>query len=198
MVGKFAAFLKKRGVWDRAIVVVLSDHGEGLMDHGEQEHGVFLYREALQVPLMIKQPHGRVHGEAGELAQLIDVAPTILDACGVKTTHAMRGVSLLRDRTPRTLYAESLFARIHLGWSELRSIVSGSSQMIDAPRPELYDFGRDSRETHNIASDDRRTLADLRAQLAQFGSRFTAPDAIPGLTIPGGSPMHQQMDQMGK
>src|SRR5204863_526409 len=45
-------------------------------------------------------------------------------------------------------------------------------------RPELYDFGRDPRETHNIASDDRRTLADLRAQLAQFGSRFTAPDAI--------------------
>jgi len=178
VVGTFVAFLKSKGIWDRALVVVLSDHGEGLMDHGEQEHGVFLYREALQVPLMIKQPHGRSRGEVAELAQLIDVAPTILDAAGVRSPVPMRGVSLLRDRSPHSVYAESLFARIHLGWSELRSIVSGSSQMIDAPKPELYDVARDPRETRNIAAADRRTLADLRTQLAQFGSRFSAPDAI--------------------
>ena len=38
------------------MIVLLSDHGEGLMDHGEQEHGVLLYRESLQVPLIVKPP----------------------------------------------------------------------------------------------------------------------------------------------
>jgi arylsulfatase A-like enzyme/tetratricopeptide (TPR) repeat protein len=178
VVGKFAAFLKKRGVWDRAIVVVLSDHGEGLMDHGEQEHGVFLYREALQVPLMIKQPRGRSHGEVAELAQLDDVAPTILDAAGITAPPGMSGVSLLRHRQPRSLYAESLFSRIHFGWSELRSVVSGSLQMIDAPRPELYDFVRDPREKRNVAADNRRALASMRAMPSMLGARFTEPDAI--------------------
>ena len=178
VVGNFVAFLKKRGVWDRAVVVVLSDHGEGLMDHGEQEHGVFLYREALQVPLLVKQPRGRTHGEVAELAQLSDVAPTILDSAGIKVPKSMTGVSLLRHRQSRPLYAESLFARIHLGWSELRSIVSGSMQMIDAPKPELYDLDRDPREKHNVAADDRRALAEMRNTLSTFGSRFTEPDAI--------------------
>jgi len=178
VVGTFVQFLKKRGVWDRAIVVVLSDHGEGLMDHGEQEHGVFLYREALQVPLLIKQPRGRSHGEVAELAQLSDVAPTILDSARIAIPCTMSGVSLLRHRQSRPLYAESLFARIHLGWSELRSIVNGSMQMIDAPKPELYDLDRDPRETRNIAADNRRALAELRRTLSTFGSRFTEPDAI--------------------
>ena len=56
VVGAFLEELKKLGVYDRAIVVLLSDHGEGLGDHGEDEHGVFLYREAIQVPLLVKLP----------------------------------------------------------------------------------------------------------------------------------------------
>ncbi|HWS71926.1 MAG TPA: sulfatase, partial [Thermoanaerobaculia bacterium] len=54
--GTFLDFLKKRGLYDRATIALVSDHGEGLMEHGEQEHGVFLYREDLQVPLIVKYP----------------------------------------------------------------------------------------------------------------------------------------------
>src|SRR5262249_51085369 len=51
IVGRFLRFLSKRKLYDDALIVFLSDHGEGLSDHGEAEHGMFLYREALQVPL---------------------------------------------------------------------------------------------------------------------------------------------------
>lgn len=55
-VGSFVDFLKRAGLYDRAILVFLSDHGEGLGDHGEEEHGVFLYREALRVPSFSNGP----------------------------------------------------------------------------------------------------------------------------------------------
>jgi len=179
IVGTFIEFLKKRGLYDRAIIVLVSDHGEGLMEHGEQEHGVFVYREALQVPLIIKLPHREKRGEIDAPVQLVDVMPTILDAAGIKPPPGIRGISLIRDSLPnRSVYAESLFPRIHLGWSDLRSIVNGPNHFIEAPRAELYDLGRDAREQHDLASTERRTAATLRDELQRYGSQFTAPETI--------------------
>ncbi|HKO00063.1 MAG TPA: sulfatase, partial [Thermoanaerobaculia bacterium] len=50
IVGDFIGYLKQRDLYDKALIIFLSDHGEGLNEHGEEEHGIFLYREALQVP----------------------------------------------------------------------------------------------------------------------------------------------------
>jgi len=179
IVGTFLDFLKKRGLYDRALIVVLSDHGEGLLDHGEQEHGVFVYREALQVPLIIKLPHGERRGKIDLPVQLVDVLPTILEAAGIAPPAGIRGTSLLHDTLPaRSVYAESLYPRIHLGWSELRSIVNGSEHFIDAPRAELYDLAHDDRERHDLASKDRRTAAALRDELQKYGANFTGPETI--------------------
>ena len=54
IVGQFLEGLRKDGLYDRALILFLSDHGEGLGDHGEQQHGIFLYRESIQVPLLVK------------------------------------------------------------------------------------------------------------------------------------------------
>jgi len=81
VVGKFFGFLKARGLYDGSLIVLLSDHGEGLGDHGEDEHGIFLYREALQVPLIVKLPGSRDAGRrVPEPAGLVDVFPTVLAA----------------------------------------------------------------------------------------------------------------------
>src|ERR1019366_2708962 len=81
IVGKFLAFLKARGPYDRALIVFLSDHGEGLGDHGESEHGMFLYRETLQVPLFVKLPGGKRAGETvATPAALADVFTTLAEA----------------------------------------------------------------------------------------------------------------------
>ncbi len=179
IVGTFFRFLKKEGLYDRALIVLVSDHGEGLMDHGEQEHGVFVYREALQVPLIIKLPHSAKRGKIDLPVALIDVMPTILDAAGVAAPAGLRGVSLLHETLPaRTIYSESLYPRIHLGWSELRSIVSGPMHYIAAPRSELYDVVHDRSEKKNLSSSDRRTDAALHEELGRYDVRFSAPEQI--------------------
>src|SRR5438046_8377719 len=80
IVGNFLGFLKRKGIYDDALIVFLSDHGEGLNEHGEEEHGIFLYREALQVPLLVKLPKSREKGtRVGNSVQLTDVFPTIVE-----------------------------------------------------------------------------------------------------------------------
>jgi choline-sulfatase len=156
IVGRLIATLKSAGIYDRAIVIFLSDHGEGLWQHGEDQHGILLYREALQVPLMIKLPHAARRGTTVERPTgLVDVFPMVLEFLGIEKN----------ERPQRPIYSETLYPRIHLGWSELRSLIDARFQYIDGPRPELYDLAGDAAETRDLASTERRTAASMRATL---------------------------------
>jgi arylsulfatase A-like enzyme/Tfp pilus assembly protein PilF len=180
IVGRFIDQLKQSGIYDRAIIIFLSDHGEGLGDHGESEHGVFLYREAIHVPLMIKFPGNVDAGRTrSEPVQLIDVAPTVLAALGAGSTPSLSGRSLLLPVTDhRRIYSETMLPRIHFGWSDLRSVVDAKHQYIEAPRGELFDLAEDPQERNNVASDQRRLVSEMRAALALHASTFAAPFAI--------------------
>jgi choline-sulfatase len=175
--GKFLDFLRQRGLYDRAVVVLLSDHGEGLMDHGEQEHGVLLYRESLQVPLIVKPARTREHREVHSPVALIDVMPTILELAGCPAPHT-RGRSLINATPTASIYSESLYARIHLGCGELRSIVDGERHVIDGARGEVYDLRSDPTERINIIDRERRAYANARDAISQVGGAFVTPDAI--------------------
>ena len=180
IVGEFLDGLRASGVYDRAIIVVLSDHGEGLNDHGEPEHGIFLYREAIHIPLLIKLPRSARKGETVSApVGIVDVPKTIAELTGTVPPMAMRGRSLLgRHDDKRRIYSESLYPRIHLGWSELRSLADARHHYIDAPRAELYDMTRDPREKKNVIGDERRVASRMRQDLAAFGAAVTAPSAI--------------------
>ena len=184
-VGALFAELEALGVYDRAVVVLLSDHGEGLGDHGEGEHGVFLYREALQVPLLLKLPGARLAGATIESpAQLIDVAPTLLALLGIEAPANLRGRSLLEldaadsggagteaaSAAERHLYAETYYPRLHLGWSELRSMIAGNLHFIEAPSPELYDLAADPGEREVVLEKERSAARALRAGLEDRGA----------------------------
>lgn len=177
VVGKFIERLKTLGIYDRAVIVLLSDHGEGLGDHGEGEHGVFLYREVLRVPLIVKLPKAHRAGETVEHpVQLIDVAPTIASLTGTSPLKPFTGTSLLEAPQPaRRIYSETMLPRIHFGWSGLRSVVDASHHFIEAPRSELYDVVKDPGERTNIAAEDRRVLASMRQTMAQHPAELTQP-----------------------
>jgi choline-sulfatase len=165
IVGRFLDSLKKQGIYDRAIIVLTSDHGEGLGEHGEDQHSILLYREQLQIPLVVKLPASQRAGTTvGTPAQLADIAPTLLEILGIEGPK-MSGSSLLGLSAVRPLYAETMYPRIQLGWSELTSVIEHPYQLIDSPRPELYDYAKDPGEKTDLAATERRTAASMRKWL---------------------------------
>lgn len=169
--GDFIRHLKETGIYDRAVIILTSDHGEGLWDHGEDQHGILLYREALQVPLIVKLPKGARAGSSTERpVALIDIMPTVARLAGAKPGPSGKGIDLLAETapTPRRIYSETFYPRIHLGWSELRSLTDERHQFIQAPRAELYDIVADPKQKNDLAAAERRVVASMRTELATY------------------------------
>jgi arylsulfatase A-like enzyme/cytochrome c-type biogenesis protein CcmH/NrfG len=188
IVGNLFDWLKARGWYDSATIVLFSDHGEGLGDHGEQEHGLFLYDSTIRVPLVIKLPGERRGGaRVSTPVEEIDLVPTVLDLIGAPRAADMHGRSLrgLLDGTGKTLppagfYAEALYGRYHYGWSELYALTDARYRYIKAPRPELYDLDRDPAELTNLAPERPQTAAAMRGALDRIlsGATVSAPGAV--------------------
>ena len=173
--GRLKRALAQGGWWDRSLAVLLSDHGEGLGDHGESSHGYFIYQSTLQVPLIFHWPAGfagqpsRVQRPAG----LIDVAPTILDFLRVPAPASFEGTSLL-GAAPRAVYSESLHTHDSFGWAPLRSVRLGAYKYIEAPRPELYDLEKDPDERNNIVQRESRPGARASRRTRQAAGALCA------------------------
>jgi len=184
VVGELVAELKRLGVYDRALVVLFSDHGEGLGEHGEDGHGVFLYRHDLQVPLLVKLPGAQLAGTAvAAPAGLADLFPTVLQLLGVEEMPAgTEGTSLLdlmaEEPPARSLYAETYTPRLHFGWSELTSLIEDRFQYIHGPDPELYDLQADPAALDNLVQGDRRRFADMRQRLEGRMVPLAPPAAV--------------------
>ncbi len=183
IVGSFLKYLKDQDVYDRALVIFLSDHGEGLNDHGEDEHGVLLYREAIHVPLMIKLPRSRRAGESVKApVALTDVFPTVAAVAGLDVPPGLAGRPLLAsppapDAAARRVYGETLYPRLHLGWSDLASLVDAGHQYIESPRPELYDLVADPGEKSDLSAGLPPAFRSMRAELARIPRPLQPPGA---------------------
>jgi len=180
IVGRFLSTLRSAGLYEEALIIITSDHGEGLGDHGEDEHGLFLYREAIQVPLLVKLPESRRAGEAiSAPVSLVDLLPTVLSVAGVTTPAHFDGHDLLTTATPdRIIYSESYFARLHFGWHQLRSGIGQGFHYIEAPTSELYRYRDDPGERTNIAGSFRRELFALQDEVGRIDERFVPPAAV--------------------
>lgn len=184
IVGTFLDALKASGVYEKALIILLSDHGEGLSDHGEQEHGTFLYREAIQVPLLVKFPNDAFAGRSVEApVQLIDVVPTILERSGVAPVKPLPGKSLeafLGDGagTWRQVYSETYYPRFHYGWSDQHSLIDGRKHYIHTPRAELFDLEKDPGEKTNTLESDRRTYFAMKQAIEPLVREAAAPGPV--------------------
>ncbi len=173
-VGKLISVLRANELFEDALIVVASDHGESLGAHGEDSHGVFLYDETTQVPLLLKLPQNQMAGKhvAGKV-RLVDVAPTILEVAGVAVPSQMQGQSLLRiaktnPNADQPVYARSDFPQRAFGWSGLESWRTGKYLYIRAPKPELYDLAADPGAAHNLALTSKAALQTIASQLEAF------------------------------
>lgn len=184
IVGDFLDELRRLGIYDKAVIVLLSDHGEGLGDHGEYQHAIFLYRETIQVPLAVKLPGSQRGGSTvAALTQLADVFPTIAKATGLTLPEGLAGTSILDlpqdgSSPDREAYAETFFPRLHYGWSELTSLRRGRYTYIEAPQPELYDTAADPGETRNVLTTERRAYGELRQALRPYQRPLAAPGEV--------------------
>ena len=165
-VGRLLDFLRERALLERTIVVVIADHGEGLGDHRETAHGIFLYDNVIRVPFIIRAPFAGLRARiVDDVTRTVDVMPTLLELIEVAAPENSEGKSLLPLMTgeARSLnldaYAESLYPLYRFGWSDLRALRSGRFKVIAAPRPELYELDRDPFEAHNVF-DAQRALGE--------------------------------------
>jgi arylsulfatase A-like enzyme/Flp pilus assembly protein TadD len=191
-VGKLLETLEKAGLRGNTLIVLASDHGEGLGEHKEKTHGIFIYDSTLHVPLIISYPKALPRGRVITApVGLQDVLPTVLDLMGWPEENGLPGCSLVpamarpkaaRPDPDRAFYIESLAPLLGRNWAPLRGIRTSDWKYIDAPIAELYDLAADPGETVNVldkhADVGRRLRGELEAMIkTQSAAVSDAPAA---------------------
>ncbi|HEV7243316.1 MAG TPA: sulfatase [Thermoanaerobaculia bacterium] len=183
IVGALFDALRSRKLYDDALILFTSDHGEGLGEHDEPEHGTLLYRTTLQIPLIVKLPGAALRGKSVAAdAQLIDLAPSMLEHAGLPREAArLSGMSLAKlarsGSASRAIHAETLYPRNQLGWHELRSVVRGDLHLIAGRRVALHDLRTDPGERVNLADARRREAFALLQEVKRVAAAAKRPSA---------------------
>ncbi len=175
-VGRLIDFLASSRRLANTVIVVVGDHGESLGEHGEQQHGFFVYDASVHIPLIVAGPRVPTRAVPDQV-RIVDVMPTILELAGVEAPAAVQGVSLMPlgrgERQDLLGFSETWYPRYHYGWSELTAVRDGRYKFIAAPRRELYDTKADPGELHDVAASNprvadalERALVDMTAKLA--------------------------------
>lgn len=188
-VARFLGFLEAHEMYRDAIVIVVADHGEGLGEHGEETHGIFLYDSTLHVPLIVKLPKQQHAGTTvATQVRTVDIAPTVLALLGLPAMAASDGADLAPlwgrvDAAERVAFAETDYP-LRFGWAPLRAVRAGGHKYIEAPRPEFYDLEADPGEKKNAYEPWNAEVQRLRERLAAAALR--RPDqaaAVPAATV---------------
>ena len=171
-----------RGTARPTTVIVTSDHGEGLGDHGEATHGTFAYDTTLRVPLIVAQvgagaPRGREGIVSDRPVAHVDIFPSVIEALGLPRPQALPGGSVIAElqgraadsSAPRT-YFEAMTPMLTRGWAPLMGVIEGRTKYIDLPIQEVYDLEADPGEQRNLAASSASRTRVLERALAAFGA----------------------------
>ena len=170
-IGKVFDKLKELGVYDSSFIILTGDHGEMLGEHGEADHGYFIYNSALHVPLILKTPGNTKPQRVQSLVSLVDIVPTVCRFAGVEPPEGISGQSLLSDlaksESERYLYCESYVPAKH-GANVLLGLVTGKYKYIQTTHPELYDLESDWQEQKNLCQTEPKRAHFLREHLREI------------------------------
>jgi choline-sulfatase len=174
--GALIARLKQMEIYDEALVIITADHGEAFGDRNLVGHGLSVYQNQINVPLMIKYPRQRTARVIDRPASHIDLLPTILDVLDYPAPAHLQGQSLLRDTGPRRdLFSES-FAQLklietHQRFNRVeRALVVDNLKLVwsTVGKHELYDLSNDPDEERDLCGLDQATCAGLQAKLEEW------------------------------
>ncbi len=169
--------LDATGLRDRTLIILVADHGEGLGEHDESTHGLFVYDSTLRIPFILSCPslfRGAYH-DRERAVSLVDLRPTIEDLLGLAPDAGLDGVSLVRaEQNPgRTLYIETMMAFHAARCSPLYGLRRAQDKFIDAPEPEYYDLVADASEIKNLAAENRPEAQELSGDLGELRSAWS-------------------------
>jgi len=182
--GRLIAWLKQNRIYDSSMILFASDHGESLGEHGEHEHGFFIYNATVHVPLIVKPPAGsgvRL-GRVSRPVETAAVAATLLEAAGIRDTMGGQlsepGLLGSKAAIDDAAYSETFYPFSSFGWSPLHALETSRYHYIEAPQPELYDLAADPEEKNNLAAQQTATVAVLKDKLQKLlADRPYAPRA---------------------
>ena len=186
LVGRLMSWVHRAGLHEETVVVFVGDHGEGLGQHGESEHGFFVYDSTMRIPFILRSPYYDLEPRrVAAQVSAIDLMPTLLDLLDLSQPSSLQGQSLRalaegEETDPGLLaYSESYYPRNHYGWSELRSLRDGELHFISAPEPELYDVRADPLEKENLAQQRAGTVRRLQRRLEEIVAESSASGVEP-------------------
>jgi arylsulfatase A-like enzyme/Flp pilus assembly protein TadD len=174
------------------LTVFVADHGEGLKEHGETQHGFFLYDSTVRVPLILKYPgHIMPATVSHRPVPTVDLAPTILDLVGLSVPESWQGrsfaaevaISGIEDEPPaevedpemRPCYMETFRTRYSYNWSELLGVRHDLWKFVRAPKPELYNLAEDPGEQSNLYTDRPDMAASMGSLLDELIGKHSGP-----------------------
>jgi len=182
-IGELLRFLHEDSSYDNSVIVVVADHGEGLMEHSEPTHSLFIFDSTIHVPLLIKPVGSSFQPVVDGLVSTVDIVPTILEMIGGDVPEFVQGHSLAPSMAgvpipdDRLVYMESLVPRLACGWGELRGLRSHTEKLIHGPQPRLYRIDQDPGEVYDVADSDVEGLQRMTERLQEAITRWRSTES---------------------
>jgi choline-sulfatase len=157
---------------ENTVILITADHGEGLGEHGELGHGLFIYDSTMHIPFLMKGPGIEAKKVITQQVQLVDLLPTFLDLARIPRPQGLDGRSL-RPLLDGDSWGESTAILeteypLGIGWSPLYAARSSQWKVIDAPEPELYNIKEDPKENNNQQGKSDQTVRGLSDKLQKY------------------------------
>jgi len=199
-IGRLLKVLEERGVLDQTMVVVIGDHGQGMLQHMELTHGFFVYNSTVRVPLIMscgQKLGGGVHIRRAVSA--VDVMPTLLSLLGVDASLKFDGEDLTQppSTAPRAIFSDTLEGLNECAVAPQMAVLEGPMKYIYGPDPELYDVSVDPDEEKNIITEHADVAERLKGLLAAFYDNDLAKGGYLATTEQLTSEEIQQLQALG-
>lgn len=175
--GELLELLRSRGLYESTLVIFLSDHGEEFWEHANWGHGHTLYREVLDIPLIIREPRQRDPRRVSGLVQHVDLLPTMLDYAGAPAPPSLPGVSLRRARNLGELAPLTVFSVLDLDGRQAASLTEVEWKLIEQQagkrgrRPEIFHLASDPGEETALHDADPVVVGFLTRLLREREAR---------------------------